>query len=270
PAVPSLTRKSSTESNSAGNMAVGPQPQSKSSSVPSVSEINGVKDLEISSPNDVRGATGVEKKPMDEAIAASSSALATAESAEQGSETKAEVASPSSGAIASNNEEEDTALAETLISAGGGGGGDVVAAVVPSKRPLAMVSATGDADVSVSDPSGEVQPSLSDEDSGKGKLPSTAKGEDGNDFTADDSNGNSGDANGDRDAGSRKRGRQESPSQAADKRLSVEPVPGSELKDEMEEGEEPEDGEVFEDEEGSQKDSKARKSEDVVMDSGKV
>ncbi|KAJ2593564.1 hypothetical protein EV177_008533 [Coemansia sp. RSA 1804] len=133
-----------------------------------------------------------------------------------------------------------------------------------------MVSATGDADVSVSDPSGEVQPSLSDEDSGKGKLPSTAKGEDGNDFTADDSNGNSGDANGDRDAGSRKRGRQESPSQAADKRLSVEPVPGSELKDEMEEGEEPEDGEVFEDEEGSQKDSKARKSEDVVMDSGKV
>ncbi|KAJ2383594.1 hypothetical protein GGI23_007109 [Coemansia sp. RSA 2559] len=243
-APPSFTRKSSTESNLAAN-GVGPQPQSKTSSAPSVSEINGVKDLEISSPNDTKSAAG-------------NVASADRHSLSEGSQAVGSNAAV--GYIPGTDDSGKTGDLSPSV-----GTGDTVAAVVPSKRSLAMVTDASNAGDTVL---GEAQ-SIPSED---GKVhDSAAKDEGGNALAKDKSNDEgASDANGNNNVGARKRGRQESPSQIADNQPPIDLGPNSAPNDEMEEGEEPEDGEVFEDEEGSQADDKARKGDDVVMDSGKV
>ncbi|KAJ2161674.1 glucose repression mediator protein [Coemansia sp. RSA 552] len=125
-------------------------------------------------------------------------------------------------------------------------------AVVPSKRSLTA----SDAD-EAADSAQTVAPGVSD------KPVVDAKDGDGG------SSSGSGSGSG---TGPRKRGRQGSPSPSPGKRVAAE-------KSEVEDGEEPEDGEVFEDEDpaaaaaaaASQADgAKSRKSEEVVMGSGKV
>ncbi|KAJ1798744.1 glucose repression mediator protein [Coemansia sp. RSA 2399] len=243
-APPSFTRKSSTESNPAAN-GVGSQPQSKTSSAPSVSEINGVKDLEISSPDDTKSAAGN---------------VASADRHSLGEDSHAAGSDAAAGDIPGTDDSGKIGALSPSV-----GTSDTVAVVVPSKRPLAMVTDANNADDTMS---GEAQ-SIPSED---GKVHDSAANDESGNVLAKDSGNDDGasDVNGNSNVGARKRGRQESPSQIADKLHPTDLGPSSASDDEMEEGEEPEDGEVFEDEEGSQADDKARKGDDVVMDSGKV
>ncbi|KAJ2551807.1 glucose repression mediator protein [Coemansia sp. RSA 1933] len=267
-ALPSFTRKSSTESNSAANEA-GSQLPSMTSSAPSVSEINGVKDLEISSPIDTKGGAAagsgpaaMEKHPLGEENPMAGSSTNTAEIPGTAESGKADALSPTGGVAASNDGDHKTAS----------GSNDSVVTVVPSKRPLSMVIATDNADDTVSSTTREAQSALAAED-GKARD-SVLKDNDGSDSTNNAvSDEDAGEINGNNsDVGARKRGRQESPSHIASAKQPSADLGSSNRPDddEMEEGEEPEDGEVFEDEDNSQDDSKPRKGEDVVMDSGKV
>ncbi|KAJ1735777.1 glucose repression mediator protein [Coemansia biformis] len=141
------------------------------------------------------------------------------------------------------------------------------AAVVPSKRSLSRTHDDADGDDGMTAPAGPLSPDgtggghEAPNDGGVGEPANNGPSRGAGTVDADVGGG---------EPWPRKRGRQGSPSPMAEKLLPHEARHGaSPATDEVEEGEEPEDGEVFEDM-PSGDGSKARKSDDIVMDSGKV
>ncbi|KAJ2910127.1 glucose repression mediator protein [Coemansia aciculifera] len=204
----------------------------------SVIEANGIKDLEISSP---RGAMS-SSEPADAASADTddSSPLALAFGAEE-----AVIGS------AIGTSRSDASLSPATSKAGGSNGesvasnGSVLAAVVPSKRSL---SATGPSDL---------VPAMAD-DAASATRPMSPKIAGGSSPAFTDASIGS--------DGPRKRGRQSSPSPALEKRQALATKSRGDAKsDEVEDGEEPEDGEVFEEDEGA-----LQMNEEVLVDSGNV
>ncbi|KAJ1960195.1 glucose repression mediator protein [Dipsacomyces acuminosporus] len=127
---------------------------------------------------------------------------------------------------------------------------DSTAPVVPSKRPLSSPAAGPAAEAAL--PASKAKAEGVDGSKQTGSSVAAADGAGGK--SSKDGVNNS-------EVGPRKRGRQSPPSPFPEKKRAQD--------DEMEEGEEPEDGEVFEDDEPNDTD-KLHKSEDVLMESGKV
>ncbi|KAJ2676819.1 glucose repression mediator protein [Coemansia spiralis] len=276
-ALPGFARKSSTESSTA---AGGPEPQSqpRTSSVPSVSEINGVKDLEISSPNDVKSTVG-DGEPAEEVESRAASISAGEGNAKAGTASPSIITSdaglstvPALSSSSNSGGDGNNYNAEAGMSSSGSSS-ENVAAIVPSKRPLTaeVTTAAGAGDATTA-----AQSDLPDSTDDIGDTSATREGSDrpenGN---SNNSNGNNDDvngggSNGNSSLGPRKRGRQESPLSASGKQQSRHS--SASPKDDMEEGEMPEDGEVLEDEEGGTHNERGKphKGDDVVMDSGKV
>ncbi|KAJ2473741.1 glucose repression mediator protein [Coemansia sp. RSA 2322] len=225
-----------------------------------VIEANGIKHLEISSPKDLKAAGesasgGASVDSEDNAPLALALGVRDADEDSVVKTNRSGASSPDTSSAGGSNEPAGSVASASSAPNGG------MPALVPSKRAL---SATGSGDA-VASATVPAMPMSAGSARSSSPLFKDSLGDGAASTGSDGANGGNG-------LGPRKRGRQSSPSPIAERRQqAATKVRTLATNDEVEDGEGPEDGEVFEDEESARSDgTKAQKGDEVVVGSGKV